>query len=73
MGSQGRTITESGIASIPNYTKEERKKIDAGMWSHHCPNCGHFWLRDYGFPIRRCPSCGKLKLWADDNLVGGLE
>jgi DNA-directed RNA polymerase subunit RPC12/RpoP len=23
----------------------------------HCPNCGHFWLRDYPQPVTSCPRC----------------
>lgn len=53
---------------IPDYTKEEREKIDSGMWNYSCPN-GHFWLRDYPFPVRHCPACGEIKPWADKKLV----
>ena len=69
MGTQGRTTTESSLTSIPDYTVEEKKKIAAGMWSLHCPKCEGFWVRDYDFPVRRCPFCNHRKPWADPLLA----
>jgi len=31
-----------------------------------CPDCGKLWVRDYPFPVRRCPSCGKVKPWVEE-------
>ena len=52
--------------NCPDYTFFERMKLaDKENISSNCPNCGHFWLRDYDYPVRNCPQCGLLKLWAD--------
>ena len=62
-----------GHATPPDYTPAERARIAelmlAGRLSGVCPN-GHFWLRDYPWPVRRCPACGALMPWADATLAG---
>lgn len=31
----------------------------------NCPECGHFWLRDYYYPVLHCPACGMKKMQID--------
>lgn len=55
-------LTEVEISNIEALKKE-------GKLSSTCPRCHVFWLRDYAWPIRKCPGCGRLKEWADPNLA----
>jgi len=52
---------------ITGHTEREKSEIDRLLSADSlplvCPN-GHFWMRDYGYPIRACPVCGAPKPWA---------
>ena len=53
---------------IKELTKTEQQRIEDGQWTNECTNCGHFWLRDYSYPVRHCPRCGQIKPWADKDV-----
>lgn len=73
------TLEELDVVEDPwgsineDYTEAERHSIKQmrsdGRLADTCPCCNQFWLRDYSFPVRRCPCCGFIKPWAEKGLA----